>query len=213
MSQSLLILGAGGHGKVVADIARSAGWTVVGFVDTDASKVGTEVIDDLTVVMSQDELVEKLEDDNLRHAVTFAFGNNTGRLKLLGMFAAAHTPTLIHATASISPSAALGAGTQVSPQAVVHPMAIVGEAVILNTGCIVEHDCHIHDGVHISPGAVLAGGVTVGARTWIGANATIINNISIGHDVTIGAGTVVIRDVPDGVTVVGNPGRIIKRLP
>lgn len=206
----LLILGAGGHGKVVAEIAQAKKWDVAGFVDDDPEKLGETVLDDLEVVMLQKQLVEQFRAYDLDYALTFAFGNNAGRQKLRQFFAGVSVPRLIHPTATISPTATIGAGTQVSPQVVVHPLAEIGEVCILNTSCIIEHDCVIGDACHISPGAVIAGGVSVGQRTWIGANATVINNINIGQDVIVGAGSVVIRDLPDGVTAVGNPARIIK---
>lgn len=195
---------------MVAEIAQAKKWDVEGFVDDDPQKLGDVILDELEVVMLQKEVVERFRDDDLDFALTFAFGNNAGRQKLRLLFSGGTIPRLIHPSATVSPTATIGAGTHVAPQVVIHPLAQVGEVVILNTGCIIEHDCVIGDACHISPGAVLAGGVTVGERTWIGANATVINNIKIGKDVIVGAGSVVIRDLPDGVTAVGNPARIIK---
>jgi acetyltransferase-like isoleucine patch superfamily enzyme len=94
-------------------------------------------------------------------------------------------------------------------QAVVQAQASIGTGAILNTGCSVDHDAQISDVVHICPGARLAGEVKVGARSWIGIGASVIQQVRIGSDVTVGAGAAVVRDLPDGVTAVGVPARVL----
>lgn len=208
----LLVWGGGGHGKVVADVARAAGHAVAGYVDRDPAKLGAVVEPGgATVVMTEDALRHALltrsplpdEVD----AVALAVGDNALRgdaLESLGRLAA---PALLHPTAIVSPSAELGHGTVVFPRAVVNAAARVGRGVIVNTGAIVEHDCVVDDCAHLSPGSVLGGGVTVGARSWVGAGATVLPGVRIGAGVRVGAGAVVLRDVEDGATVAGVPAR------
>lgn len=207
--KDLVILGAGGHGKVTADLARACGYQPRAFVDM--GRVG-EIAEPggTRIELEQSAFLEfvKAQDFVFGPNATIAIGNNTVRLNLFfELKPHMNLPTLVHPTASVSPSAELGLGTHVCPMVVVHSAAWVGQATILNTRCIVEHDCVIGDGVHISPGAVLCGGVHVGDGAWVGAGAVVIPGIRIGENAIVGAGAVVIRDVPAGVTVVGNPAR------
>lgn len=208
----LVILGAGGHGKVVADVARAASWAVVGFADTDSSKLGQLVESGGGSVLLVDvELFENLElAGKLFDAVAVAIGHNVARLRALGrLHNRVALPVLVHPRAVVSPSAELGEGTVVMPNAVVNAAARLGVGVIVNTAAVVEHDSVVGDGVHLSPNCTLAGRVNVGRLSWIGAGATVIQGIRIGQGSTVGAGAVVIHDVPDGVTVVGSPARIL----
>ena len=210
MSHTYVIWGAGGHGKVIADVIRAQfGDVLLEYVERDSSRLGETCEPGGGKVTRDEETFRADLEAGLEHPVVLAVGNNRARLEMYVRVVAngGDLPTLVHPTASVSPSAELGPGTHVVTGAIVHPGARVGAAVILNTGCIIEHDCVIGDGCHVSPGAVLAGGVHVGARSWIGAGATVINNVRVGSDVTVGAGAVVIDDVPDGATVVGVPAR------
>jgi sugar O-acyltransferase (sialic acid O-acetyltransferase NeuD family) len=116
-----------------------------------------------------------------------------------------------HKTATISPLSAMGYGVFVGPKAIINPSAYVSDGCIINSGAIVEHECDIGSFSHIAPGAILAGNVIVGTNTFVGAGAVVREGITIGDNVTIGAGTVVIKDVPPNVTLVGNPGRMIRK--
>lgn len=212
--ESLLVWGGGGHGKVVADLVRAAGYALGGFVDRDASRLGRVVEPGgARVVMTEEAFL--LEAAGGRCAgeadgVTLGVGDNAARHACLRRIGELSAPALIHPSAVVSPSARLGRATVVLPLAAVNAAAVVGQAVIVNTRAVVEHDCVLGDAAHVSPGAVLAGGVRVGERSWIGANAVVIQGVTVGRDVVVGAGAVVIRDVPDGATVVGNPARAIQ---
>jgi sugar O-acyltransferase (sialic acid O-acetyltransferase NeuD family) len=208
-----VVLGAGGHGRVVADLIRACGGEVLGYVDADRAKLG-QVVDDAgrRVVAGEAEYLDRIGgsalDPSLNgHATALAIGDNYVRSRLLSFLAAAELPALIHPSAVVSPAARLGRGTVVLAQVVVNARACIGDGVILNSGAIVEHDCVLGDAVHISPGAVVCGKVQIGKRTWIGAGATVIQGITVGADAVVGAGAVVLRDIPDGVKVVGNPAR------
>ncbi len=140
-------------------------------------------------------------------ALALAVGDNGVRLRQLSLVPAAMLPVLVHPSAAVSPSARLGAGTVILPQAVVNAAVRIGAGCIINSGAIVEHDCAIGDAVHVAPGAVLLGNVEVGSESWVGARAVVRPGLTIGADCMVGMGSVVIRHVPDRMTVVGNPAR------
>lgn len=193
----MYLFGASGHGKVVAEIAELLQLKIAAFVDQDRSKkelLGYEVIH---------ELLEPRE-------MFIAIGHNGTRKKIAEQYAADY-PLLIHPKTTISRRAILLKGTVVMAGVSINAGVKIGKHCIVNTNASIDHDCVLEDFVHISPNAALAGDVKVGEGTHIGIGASVIQGITIGKWCTIGAGTVVIRDVPDGATVVGNPGRIIAK--
>lgn len=141
------------------------------------------------------------------HAAVVAIGRNSLRLDLTDRLAAAsqNLAIIVHPRAWVSSRASVGSGSVILAGAMVNIGARLGRATIINTNATIDHDCIIGDGVHVSPGANLAGGVSVGATSWIGVGAAVREGIRIGRDVVIGAGAVVVKDVADGVTIVGNP--------
>lgn len=211
----LWIIGAGGHSKVLADLARACHYTLVGAVELGADRLGqlaepggVRIRATQAEFLAHVALHGALPDD--ADAVVVAVGDNRARLALHRALASVQRPALVHPQAIVSPSCELGSGTVVFAGAVLQAAAVVGEAAIVNTRAVVEHDCRLGDGVHVSPGAVLCGGVSVDAGAWIGAGSTIIPGVRVGAGATVGAGAVILDDVPAGATVVGNPGRIIR---
>jgi UDP-N-acetylbacillosamine N-acetyltransferase len=204
--RGLLVLGAGGHGKVVADVGRSAGLTLLGFVDDDPSRDGS-LIWGLPVIGWERLLAERARFGEV--VVALGIGSNEARergharLRAAGLTVA----TLVHPTAAIAPSSSLGEGTVVMANATVNPDAIVGEGVIVNTGAVVEHDCRVADYAHLSPNAALGGAVTVGRGSHLGLGAVALPGVHVGAAVRAGAGAAIHRDVADGRTVVGVPAR------
>lgn len=200
----MAILGASGHGKVVADTAEVCGWESITFFD-DAwparTRNGAWPIEGSTA-----ELLGQLSDFD---AVLVAIGDNRIRLDKLAKLASAGArfTCLVHPAATVSRHAILAEGTVVFAGAVVNADARVGMGCILNTGCSVDHDCILLAGVHISPGARLAGGVRIGEASWVGIGACVRQVVCVGENVTIGAGAVVVSDVADGLTVAGVPAR------
>ncbi len=121
----------------------------------------------------------------------------------------ANLPVIAHPSAVLSPTASIGAGTIISAAVVVQSDARIGRFCVLNTACTIDHDNVLGDFVSVSPGVHTTGHVKIGDHSFVGAGSVILNGLKVGRQVTIGAGAVVIRDVPDGVTVVGNPARAL----
>lgn len=200
MSERVIIIGASGHGKVVADIVTAAGDTVVGFLDDDESKQTCGGYPVLGAV------AEAKKYPDCRFII--AIGNNEVRKRIAREL---ELPwyTAVHPSAVISPRATIGAGTVVMPRVVINAEAGIGAHCILNTGAIVEHENHIADYVHLSPGAALGGNVRVGEGAHIGIGASVKNNISI-CGCTIGAGAAVVKDITESGTYAGVPARRLK---
>ena len=202
--KKLAILGASGHGKVVADAALLAGWVEVLFFD-DAWPALTE-LGPWQVIGNTSKLLLYAECFD---GVVVAIGNNIIRLEKQleleekGM----QLVTIIHPSAIVSAYAKIAHGSVVFAGAVINAFAIIGCGCIINTGSTIDHDCLLADGVHISPGAHLAGMVTVGKAAWIGIGASVKQGIHIGDSVMVGAGAAVVHDIEPGLTVVGVPAR------
>lgn len=207
MIKRLALIGASGHGKVVADIARANGVSDIVFYDDRWQDI--EQIAGCAVVGSvADAVASNSTADYDAAVVTIGHAATRHRIQQqLNRVAAA----LIHSSAVVSQSAKIGVGSVIMPHAVVNADAVIGQGVIVNSGAIVEHDCVIGDFAHICPNAAVAGGVTIGDGSWIGIGSSIIQLVKIGANVTVGAGAVVIRDIPDHQTVVGNPAQPIHR--
>ncbi|MDE5985597.1 MAG: acetyltransferase [Eubacterium sp.] len=203
MSKSVIIIGASGHGKVIADIIIRSGDKVVGFLDDGVDK-GTLVVGV--------EVLGKIEDYKNFPDCEFviAIGNPYVRKKIADLLSVKWY-TAIHPTAVISSlDADIGAGTAIMANAVINPGVKIGRHCIINTGAVVEHDNVLRDFVHISPKAVLAGTVSVGQSTHIGVGAVVINNVSITSNCIIGGGSAVVKDITESGTYVGVPARRIK---
>lgn len=205
----LFILGAGGHGKVVADTAEASGsWRSVEFFDDNYPKLSE--IGAWKVVGSFEDLKQRIEECD---GVIVAIGNNEMRARLSAELLDLGGPltTLIHPNAAVSKYARVEKGCVIFAGAVVNAFAILSEGVIVNTGATIDHDCVIGRASHICPGVNLAGNVTVGRESWIGLGANVIQNLTIGNHVVVGAGATVIENVSDKLTVVGTPAKDIKR--
>ena len=195
----LTIIGASGHGKVVADAATHCGYDEIEFLDDDEtlSKCGR-----WPVVGKTSEAAE-IEND-----LFVAIGNAETRKQMLERYADKDIVTIIHPDAVIAECVSIGVGTVVMPGTVINSDAKIGKGCIINTSSSVDHDCLLEDYVHVSVGAHLSGTVTVGEGTWIGAGATVSNNVNICGYCMIGAGAVVIMDITEPGTYVGVPAKL-----
>jgi sugar O-acyltransferase (sialic acid O-acetyltransferase NeuD family) len=203
----LVVVGAGGHGRVVAEAALLSGAfdKIVFFDDLypDMPKV-----DGSPVLGRVEDLWAGYDDAN--HAAV-AISDNRKRVELVERLRQSGfaCPAIVHPAACVSRSANLADGVLVLAGAIVNVGASLGEGAIANTGCTIDHECILERGVHVSPGANLAGGVRVGEFGWIGIGATVNHGVTIGAGAVVGASAGVIRDVPAGTTVVGLPAKAI----
>ncbi|WP_164126598.1 acetyltransferase [Sphingobacterium luzhongxinii] len=203
----IAIIGYSGHAFVVLDACKKMGMPVRFYCDR--SKIEHNNPYQLTFLGDEgdesfdwgrvDKFVLGIGDNSLRRKVA-ARVRNAGKELI----------TIIHPSAVVNDFARIGDGSFLSSNCVVNTLAFVGKNCIINTGAIIEHECVLGDSVHIAPGAVLAGNVKVGDGTFIGANSVIKQGVTIGGNVTLGAGSVVLRDIKDNETWVGNPVRKIK---
>lgn len=204
--KELLIIGASGHGKVVADIAVKSGqYDEISFYDDN------EKIESILGFPCKGK-VSLLEREPRDKDVVVAIGSAAIRERLMSQIQEMgfSIPALVHPQAVIAEDVQLGDGTVVMAGAIVNSGAQIGCGTIINTASSVDHDCVVEDYAHVSVGAHLAGTVHVGKRCWIGAGATVNNNISICADAMIGAGAVVVKNVTKAGTYVGVPAQRIK---
>lgn len=197
---NLFLYGAGGHGKVVLNIAELMGVTPVAFVDNYLFGKKIKNYPILEALPNKEvDVVISIGDNKIRKSV---FNNNQGY----------NYKTLIHPFSFLSSDILIGMGTIISSGVSICPSVIIGSHVIVNTNASLDHDCKIGNFVHISPNVALSGSVQIGEGAHIGIGSCIIPGVKIGKWSVIGAGAVVINDIPDYALVVGNPGRIIKYI-
>jgi sugar O-acyltransferase (sialic acid O-acetyltransferase NeuD family) len=208
-----LILGGGGHARMLIDCIEMAGIAeLMGILEVNPARWGESMYG--VKIKGGDDLLGEMVEQGVTHFVVGVGGtrDNRPRQRLfeLGMEGGLTPLTVKYPGAFVSPRATVGEGCHLMPMSVVNAGAVLGMNVIVNSGAIVEHDCVIGDHVHIATGAKLSSTVTVGSGTHVGAGATIRQCIAIGSDSVVGAGAVVVKDVPDDVTVVGVPARVLK---
>jgi sugar O-acyltransferase (sialic acid O-acetyltransferase NeuD family) len=196
----LIVVGAGGHAKVVVATARAAGWTVTAIADDDRARWG-EIFAD---VLISGPTALALDDPDA--TCVLAIGHNATRHRL-GTGARCRFATVVHPAAVVHDSVVLGPGTVVFAGAVIQPDTRVGAHGIVNTAASIDHDCAIGAAVHVAPGARLAGTVTLGDEVFVGIGAVLIPGVRVGAGTTIGAGAAVVSDLPAGVIAVGVPAR------
>lgn len=194
----MYLYGASSHGKVVAEVAEENGYHIIGFIDENKYK-------------------NKMLDYQVFHElplgsidIIISIGNNKIRKNIADKNTLFNYVTLLHPKSLISKRVSIEEGSVVMSGVSINSSVNIGKHCIINTNSSIDHDCVVEDFVHVSPNAALGGNVYVGEGTHIGLGASVIQGIRIGRWCTIGAGAVIINDIPDGATVVGNPGRIIK---
>jgi sugar O-acyltransferase (sialic acid O-acetyltransferase NeuD family) len=203
MEEHVIVIGAGGHAKVVISTLLASGIKIDKIFDDNPEKWGSRVFDiEVTGPLSN------INSDRTTPAIT-AIGDNKTRKDVVRRFARLQWKTVVHPTAYVHPTVHLGKGTVVFAKAVIQPDTKIGDHCIINTGSTIDHDCLIGNYVHISPGTNLAGEVQLGDGAFCGIGSKVINGIRIGKWATIGAGGVVIHDLPEDSLAVGVPARVI----
>ncbi len=202
----LAIIGAGGHGKVVADAALAAGWADIHFFDSAWPAKSNN--GHWPVVGNTQHYIENMDSYD---GVVIAIGMcKTREIEFQTIKSAgAQIINIIHPKATLSPFAKIGIGVVIFAGAVINVDAVIGNNCIINTAATIDHDCILKDSIHVAPGAHISGNVTVGFGSWIGVGATIRQGIHIGEHAFVGAGAVVVKDIPNNITVVGNPAKIL----
>jgi len=208
--ESMVVIGSGGHAKVVIELIRAEG--KYGIIGCTGLTTGSFVLDDVPV-LGTDSVLPMVLAGGVKKAF-IAIGDNRLRVALL-----AHALELgfeiinaISPHAVISSSAKLGKGIAIMAGAVINASAQIRDGVIINTTAGVDHDCYISDGAHIGPGSALAGNVEIGRESFLGIGTCVVPGIRIGSRTIIGAGSVVIRDIPDDVTALGVPARVVRGI-
>ena len=201
MTKQLAIVGASGHGKVIADIAEQLGFSAKFYDDAYPNKTHIEHWP------IQGTCADLIALHTTPIDVVVAIGNNDIRLQKIQLLQQNNFNliTLIHPSATISQYATIAKGTVVFAGAIINAFTKVGEGCVINTSAVVEHDCTIGDFTHICPNVALAGGVVVGAKSWVGIGSQVRQLITIGDNCLIGAGSTVVKNIPNNVTAFGSP--------
>jgi len=195
-----VIVGGGGHGRVILDCARAAGLDVAGFLDPAVAGPVNGA-----AVLGGDE---RLQDPAFRRSHRFIVAIGDQRLRArLSLQLADRLVAVVHPSCNVSPYCEIGAGTVLMPGVTVNANARIGRYCILNTMCSVDHDCDLEDGVQIGPGAHLCGEVRCGENAFVATGALVLPGLGVGREAVIGAGSVVTRDVPARARLFGAPAR------
>lgn len=195
--KKLLIIGAGGHGRVVSDVARLNGYENIYFLDDSTSNKTIGKVCDFENYTETADFFVAIGNSNIRRKIQTDILNKGGNIV-----------SLIHPNAVIANDVKIGKGTVIMAGAIINTNTLIGDGVILNTNSSVDHDCIIKDFSHISVGAKICGTVVIKEDTWIGAGATVINNKTVCANCMIGAGATVVKDIIQPGTYVGTPAKI-----
>ena len=198
----LIIIGASGHGKVVADIAKLNGYEDIVFLDNDPSIHTCAAYP----VLGPDTMTAELQGD-----LFIAVGNSGTRKRLMERDKNRYFPLLIHPAAVVAEGAEIGQGSVVMAGSVINPGVRLGKGCIVNTSSSIDHDCRVGNFVHVSVGAHISGSVIIGECTWIGTGAAVSNNVNICGECMIGAGAAVVKDIDIPGTYVGVPVNLVKK--
>lgn len=213
MTKPFVLWGSAGHAKVLAELISNQGGQVIALFDNNKVQAA---VPGVPIYHGENEFLTwasaQAYPETIAGLVAIGGGRGRDRIAIHTLFRSVGLliPALTHASAVVSPSAQLGAGTQVLALTNIGVESRLGEACIINHRASIDHECVLGDGVHLAPGATLCGCIDVGDNAFIGAGAIVLPRISVGRGATVGAGAVVTRDVPANATVVGNPARIIK---
>lgn len=206
-SKKVYIFGYSGHAYVLIESMLELGYTIGGYFDKEKAASnpynlqywGYEWNTDVVSIVKEDFVFPTVGEQNIREKIVNLFIS-----KKLNQF------ILIDSSANVSKTAKIGTSTYVGKNVSINALCTIGVGVIINTNAVVEHECEIHDFVHVAPSATLAGNVSVGKKSFVGANSVAKQNTTIGSNCILGAGSVLIKDMPDNETWIGNPAKKIK---
>lgn len=212
MSLPVIILGGGGHAKVLIEALRASGVTILGITDADTAKRNTSVMG-IRILGDDAEVEHHAPESVLLVNGLGSIERPTARAAIFDAFVARgySFATVVHPSAVVASDVRMDQGVQIMAGAVIQPGCTIGANTIVNTNVTVDHDCNLAGHVHLAPGTVLSGGVTVGEATHVGAGTTVIQGVRLGARVLIGAGSLVTQDIPDGVTAYGTPAKVVKK--
>lgn len=208
MNNKIVLVGTGGHAKVVADIIRLEGkYEIVGCTTNEAELDVFEGIE----VLGTDEKFSSFLNQGI-HKVFVALGDNALRKSVTEKAekAGLQAVTVMHPSVQIGNGVKVGAGTCLMAGAIINPHAVIGRGVIVNTNVSIDHDCTVGDWAHVAPGSNLAGSVDIGEGTFLGVGTMIIPGIAVGKWAVLGAGSVVVKDIPNNMKAYGVPARCIE---
>jgi sugar O-acyltransferase (sialic acid O-acetyltransferase NeuD family) len=210
--QKILLIGGGGHCKVVIQAVLHAGrYKIAGIIDVK-EKIGKEVLG--FPVIGADQDMKKYFKKGIRHCfITLgSIGKPEPRIRLFNVASGIgfKFPNIIHPGSFVSKFAGMGSGNYIGPAAVINPGAAIGNNCIINTGAVIEHDVKIGDFVHVAPGVAVSGGAMIGKHSHIGTGSCVSQDIKIGENAIIGTGSVVVDDIKSNSLAYGNPCREIK---
>ena len=212
MNKPLMIIGAGGHAKVVLDAALNAGFTILGLADTDPSRKGEKVLG--IPIIDGNSWMEAHSTDSVALVMGIgSIGDTSKRQEIFAQLLAKgfDFATVVHPSAVVAQGVTLGCGTVIMAGAIIQPGCCIEDNVIINTGAQVDHDGHIQAHAHIAPGAILCGDVTVGKGAHIGAGAKIIQAVEVGEASIVAAGAVVTRNAPAHSLLMGLPANVFNK--
>ena len=209
MNKKIIIIGAGGHSKVIADIIEKSKDIVLGFLDDNKEKDVIIIKEKQYKVIGKIEECVKIQEENKDIQFVIGIGDNKTRKNIANRYNNLKYYTAIHPSSQIALDVEIGQGTVIMANTCLNTSAKIGKHCIINTASVIEHDNEINDYVHISPNATLCGTVKIGELTHIGAGATIKNNISICNNCIIGVGAVVVKNIEVCGTYIGTPAKKI----
>jgi sugar O-acyltransferase (sialic acid O-acetyltransferase NeuD family) len=205
MNDGIVVVGAGGHAKVILSAAMECGLRISFIIDDDEAKWGKEIFG-----IKVKGPISAYKNSN--YSAIVAIGDNETRKKMVDNLIHFEWITIIHPHAYVHKSAIIGKGTVIFAGAVIQPDVIIGTHCIINTGSTVDHDCRIGNFVHVAPGVNIAGGVTIGEGSFLGIGSKVIFGKRIGEWTVVGAGSVVAQDIPSKVLSLGVPAKIKKQI-
>lgn len=211
MSLPVIIIGGGGHAKVLIEALRSSGVTILGITDTDTRLQG-QAVTGVTVLGDDAIIAQYRTDEVLLVNGIGSIGIPAARSAVFNAFKAQGYgfASVIHPSAVIAADVALNEGVQVMAGVVIQPCSSIGRNSVVNSGAVVDHDCVLGDHVHVAPGVTLSGEVRIGGGSHIGTGAVVVQRVRIGSGCLVAAGAVVVSNVPDGLAVQGVPAKEVR---